>query len=189
MPGSAPHRGWCGEQHLHKKAAEEKRLAIERRVQASKQRKQHKKAQEELEALGLQRSFEYTSGSQYFGNAIEAPPRRKTHPPEHPSAKAARSFGIPQYCIEKMGVPIPHGHGKLYRGPPTKSLMYDGKWHLGAMDGKGKYYWPDGSSWEGGFKKNKKHGRGIFRPATVRVSVNKPHTAHQSTLALGATPS
>ena len=73
----------------------------------------------------------YTAGTQYFGNAIEAPPKRKQHPPGHPSAAAARSFGIPQHCIEKLGVPIPHGHGKLYRGPPTNSLMCVG-WLAGS---------------------------------------------------------
>ena len=147
----------------------ERRLAHVRRVQESKNKKAHVEAQARLEAIGLQISFDYTAGTKYFGNAIEAPPRRKRHPPGHPAAAAARSFGIPQECVAEMGVPIPHGKGKLYRGPPTNALMYDGQWHLGNMNGPGKYFWPDGSSWEGGFKNNRKHGRGIFRPGNPRV--------------------
>eukprot|EP00750_Incisomonas_marina_P000686 INCI10460.3.p1 GENE.INCI10460.3~~INCI10460.3.p1 ORF type:complete len:350 (+),score=51.05 INCI10460.3:112-1161(+) len=149
----------------------ERRLAHVRRVQESKNKKAHVEAQARLEAIGLQISFDYTAGTKYFGNAIEAPPRRKRHPPGHPAAAAARSFGIPQECVAEMGVPIPHGKGKLYRGPPTNALMYDGQWHLGNMNGPGKYFWPDGSSWEGGFKNNRKHGRGIFRPGNPRDRV------------------
>lgn len=33
---------------------------------------------------------------------------------------------------------------------------------MGKMEGKGEFYWPDGRFYIGGYKDDKKHGRGMF---------------------------
>ena len=39
------------------------------------------------------------------------------------------------------------------------------------MDGKGTYTWPDGRSYEGEYKNDKKHGTGTYKWADGRVYV------------------
>lgn len=36
-------------------------------------------------------------------------------------------------------------------------------WNGNMMNGKGKFTWPDGSSYDGSYKNDKKHGQGTFR--------------------------
>ncbi|KAF0682609.1 Aste57867_25246 [Aphanomyces stellatus] len=71
-------------------------------------------------------------------------------------------------------VMIPHGEGTLFVRdknrkdddpllPPVVLRRYVGMWMNGHMHGRGRYFWADGSSWDGTFLHNEMQGRGFFR--------------------------
>ena len=55
------------------------------------------------------------------------------------------------------------GEGK-YEWPAHK-VKYEGQFALNTLSGSGRYYWPDGSSYEGQVKNSLRHGHGTFTAA------------------------
>ncbi len=41
-------------------------------------------------------------------------------------------------------------------------LVYEGQWVNNVINGKGRFIWEDGKSYEGDFKDGRKHGEGTF---------------------------
>ena len=59
-----------------------------------------------------------------------------------------------------IGVTIPNGWGEFYFKRSVE--MYEGGWKEGKKHGKGRWYWRDGSSWEGTFRNDELHGRYVY---------------------------
>lgn len=53
-------------------------------------------------------------------------------------------------------------------------------WHIKNKKTTGTYYWPSGASWEGGFKDNQPHGKGIYTDTTGR-SYDKTYSPESAT--------
>lgn len=58
----------------------------------------------------------------------------------------------------------PHGNGKsIYQQPDEKgSIVYEGCWKEGRRDGNGILTYTNGSTFKGGFKRGRFHGKGTF---------------------------
>ena len=54
---------------------------------------------------------------------------------------------------------VKHGHGKFYW--PNGSY-YEGNFNQGIVEGHGKFVWPNQKTYEGEWINNKMHGKGIF---------------------------
>jgi hypothetical protein len=130
-----------------KKAEKAKRLEEQRRVWKLEQERQDaEKAERE------RRTRWYDSGAKYVGSYAEEPTWAKR--------KAAWTNRHR----------TPHGQGKWFL--PNDIVQYDGGWRMGKMHGRGRFFWYNGSeagsTYEGEFKNNRKHGYGVYQRAGER---------------------
>ncbi|KAE8993030.1 hypothetical protein PR003_g20734 [Phytophthora rubi] len=98
-------------------------------------------------------------------------------------ANVVRSYEGETLLVSECGVPVYHGKGRLefktgftYVGDFVHGRMHGTgriEWHASGVvyagdlthneiTGRGTYWWPNGSSYEGDVKRGKRHGRGVF---------------------------
>lgn len=57
---------------------------------------------------------------------------------------------------------VPHGYGEITR--PGGRQEYEGEWENGLYQGKGILAFENGDTWEGMFRRNERHGYGVYTP-------------------------